>query len=129
MSETSQRPTLLTVLCILSFISAGITALFVLLVLVAAGALASNAALAPYLSQVAAGGTIYMILTIVLAGASFYGVLQMWKLKKLGFFIYAGANVVALIVPLIFGAGFSIVGAGLTALFVGLYYMNVKSMT
>lgn len=81
------------------------------------------------LAQMATGGTVSLILQIVLAVASFYGVLQMWKLKKIGFFIYSGAQVAMIIVSLAFGGGFSILGVGLTALFIGLYYMNVKKMS
>jgi len=51
----------------------------------------------------------------------------MWKLKKLGFFIYSGVQVLGIVITLIFG-GFSIVGVAITAVFVGLYYINLKSM-
>jgi len=81
------------------------------------------------LAQLAAGGTISLILNFVLAAASFYGVLQMWNLKKQGFFIYAGVQVAMIVVTLAFGGGFSIFGVAITALFIGLYYMNLKKMS
>lgn len=128
MSEsTTKRPTLLTVLCVLSWISAGLVALFSVLVLVGAAALLSSLGSLPGMG--AAGGTVQLIIALVLAGAQIYAVLQMWNLKKIGFFIYAGVQVIGIVVPLIFSAPFSIVGVGITALFVGLYYVNLKSMT
>jgi FtsH-binding integral membrane protein len=127
MSEASKRPTLLTVLCILSFIASGLGILFGVLLLVGAAAVLSQLGSIPGLS--ATGGSGYLIGTLVLAGVQFYGVLQMWNLKKIGFFIYAGVQAVGIVLPLIFGMPFSAFGLAITALFVGLYYINLKVMS
>lgn len=127
MSEatTTTRPTLLTVLCILSWISGALGALFSLLVLVGAAAILSSMGNIPGMS--AGGSTVSLIITLVLSIAQIYGVLQMWKLKKMGFFIYSGVQVLSIVSTVIF-FGFNIIGVGIAALFIGLYYINLKHM-
>jgi len=116
---TNQRPTFLTVLCILTFIGSGLALLFSLIGLVAAGAIESFAS---YLPVGVGGGIFKSILLIVLIAGSLYGAIQMWKLKKLGFYIYAAANVILLIMS------FGIMGLIFTALFIVLYGLNLKHM-
>ena len=116
---TNQRPTFLTVLCILTFIATGLMLLFGLIGLVAAGAIES---FSQYLPTGADSGIFKSIITLVLVAASLYGAIQMWKLKKLGFYIYAGANVIMLVL------GFSIWSLIITAAFIVMYYLNVKVM-
>ena len=123
--EPGKRPGLLTVLCILTFIGSGLATLFFLLATVGMGALLSSV---PGMDALAGGGTAMFAVSTVLAAASLFGAIQMWKLKKMGFFIYAGANVVALVLPLAFGGAFSTMGAIFTILFIVLYYLNVKHM-
>lgn len=123
--STGKRPGLLTVLCILTFIGSGLGTLFMLLATVGMGALMESI---PGLGAAMAGGTAYFAIATVLAAASLYGAIQMWKLKKMGFFIYAGASVVSIILPLVFGLPFSAMGAVIPVLFIVLYYLNVKHM-
>ncbi|MCB0381518.1 MAG: hypothetical protein KDD24_09695 [Flavobacteriales bacterium] len=123
--STGKRPGLLTVLCILTFIGSGLGTLFMLLATVGMGALMESI---PGLGAAMAGGTDYFAIGTVLAAASLYGAIQMWKLKKMGFFIYAGASVVSIILPLVFGLPFSAMGAVIPVLFIVLYYLNVKHM-
>lgn len=76
MSNTAgQRPTLLTVLCILSFISAGLGILFGVLLLVGAAAVLGSLGSLPGMSV--GGGSAYLIISLILAGVQFYAVLQM----------------------------------------------------
>ena len=117
--QTNQRPTFLTVLCILTFIGSGLSLLFGLIGLVAAGALESVSA---YLPVGVDSGLFKSIILIILMAGSLYGAIQMWKLKKLGFYIYAAANVVLLIL------GFSIWSLIFTALFIVLYGLNLKHL-
>ena len=123
--STGKRPGLLTVLCILTFIGSGLGTLFMLLATVGMGALMESI---PGLGAAMAGGTAYFAIGTVLAAASLYGAIQMWKLKKMGFFIYAGASVVSIILTLVFGLPFSAMGAVIPVLFIVLYYLNVKHM-
>jgi hypothetical protein len=150
-SGAPQRPTFLTVLCILSFIWSGISIIVMLLGMGVKGAVegsgvdlneAMDAARqanpelynTPEMQDAMAstGDALSwpsLILTLGLILVSLYGVVKMWNLKKQGFFIYAGAAVLGLIVPLFFGQAFSFFGLVLTGIFVGLYYMNTKVMS
>lgn len=120
------RPGMLTVLCILSFIANGLGLLILFLLLVAAGTISSL--LPDSLSSMFAGGTTQTIVSLIGCAAAFYGVLQMWSLKKMGFYIYTGAQLLGLIAPLMFGGEFSVMGAIFAALFIVLYYLNLKHM-
>ncbi len=115
-----KRPVFLTVLCILTFIGSGLGLLFGLIGLVAAGAIES---FAQYLPVGVDSGIFKSIILIVMLAGSLYGAIQMWKLKKLGFYIYAGANVILLIMS------FGIFGLIFTALFIVLYGLNLKHMS
>ena len=123
------RPTFLTVLCILTFIGSGLSALFLLIGLVAAGALASWLGNIPGMGDMGGLGSGYLVIVLVLALASLYGAIMMWKLKKMGFYLYSGANVIALVVPIIMASGkFSVFGLIITALFIILYGLNLKHL-
>lgn len=127
---TAKRPGLLSVLCILTFIGSGLGILVYLLLAVAAGTLGAMLADIPGLGSMIAGGGIAIFASgLILALASFFGALKMWKLKKMGFYIYTIAQVLMLIVPVIFGVPFSVMGAVFTALFIVLYGLNLKHMS
>jgi len=129
MEQASGRPTLVTVLCILSFLGSGLSALFLLLIVIGGATLASKLPEAFSGMFAASGGMTFLIATLVLSVASLLGAIKMWGMKKLGFFLYAGANIVGIILPLAFGMGFSIFGAVITLGFIGGYYTQFKNMT
>lgn len=116
------RPTFLTVLCILSFIAAGIS--FILLLLGGAiGGVAESAG--------ATGtGSLWTLLAVsgVLTIASLVGVIQMWKLKKTGFFIYTGSAVAGLIATTVMSGSFPTMSAVFSVLFIVLYGVNLKHL-
>jgi len=121
------RPTFLTVLCILTFIGSGLTALLLLIGLVAAGAASGVLSSIPGMGDMAGFGSGYFVVVLVLALSSLYGAIMMWKLKKMGFYLYSGANVIALFIPMIMASGkFSFFGLFITALFIILYGLNLK---
>lgn len=123
------RPTFLTVLCILTFIGSGLSAFANLLLLVAAGAASSMLSSIPLMGDVGGLGSGYLVIVLVLALASLYGAIMMWKLKKMGFYLYSGANVIALFIPMIMASGkFPIFGLIITALFIFLYGLNLKHL-
>jgi len=124
-TQAGNRPGFLTALCILTFIGSGLGALFMLLATVGMGTLLASI---PGMDALMGGGTAYFAVGTIIAAASLFGAIQMWKLKKMGFFIYAGANVVGIILPLVFGLSFSAMGAFFPVLFIVLYYLNVKHM-
>ena len=74
-----------------------------------------------------APGMFYYLITALLYAASFVGVLYMWKLLKKGFHIYAIAQILLLIVTVIFVTGSSIWGSViLTAVWIGVYYLYYR---
>jgi len=76
------------------------------------------------------GGTAYFAVSAALSGASLFGALQMWKLKKMGFFIYTGANLVMAILPIVWlGLAFGAMGFGVPVVFIVLYGLNLKHMS
>lgn len=152
MSQGNARPTLLTVLCILSFIAAGIGIISMLLVGAARGVVdaagvnvqetmntemansgASGEQVAALNSAMDQATTAfswpYIITAMVLILVGLYGVIKMWKLQKQGYYIYAGTQVAGIVVPLIFGMAFSTFGAVLAVAFIALYGMNLKHMS
>jgi len=123
------RPTFLTVLCILTFIGSGFRTLIFLILLVAAGAVSSWLGSIPGMGDMGGLGSGYLVIILVLALASLYGAIMMWQLKKMGFYLYSGANVIALIVPIFMASSdFSVWGLVFTALFIILYGLNLKHL-
>ena len=123
------RPTFLTVLCILTFIGSGFRTLIFLILLVAAGAISSWLGSIPGMGDMGGLGSGYLVIVLVLALASVYGAIMMWQLKKMGFYLYSGANVIALIVPIFMASSeFSVWGLVFTALFIILYGLNLKHL-
>jgi len=117
-----KRPGFLTVLGVLSFIGIALQ----------------------IISNLGALGTMAGIVGIIAAIGCLYGVLQMWKLKKMGFYIYAVCEIAPVVVALItigsaafafgaIGGGFMAVVAMLSmffpVLFIILYALNLKHMS
>ncbi len=125
--ESAKRPAFLTVLCILTWIGSGLGSLLLILLLVGAGFLA-NSSLGTLLGPALAGGSAMIGLLTVCSVGSLFGAIMMWKLKKVGFYIYAGCQVLSAITPLIFGGTSGVMGYVFTALFIVLYGLNLKHM-
>jgi hypothetical protein len=71
----------------------------------------------------------YYLTICVLSIVSLTGAILMWKLKKLGFHIYALSNLAALFVPiLMFSYPISWSGILTTSCFIVLYALNLKEM-
>ena len=116
---TATRPSFLTVLCILSYIGCALGII---------GGLMSIT-------------TLTGIVGVVASLICLWGVIQMWKLKKMGFYIYLIGEIAPLIVSLVtigFASIFSFTG-GIMALavlfgfvfsliFILLYALNLKHM-
>ncbi|MDP1802384.1 MAG: hypothetical protein Q8L81_13585, partial [Bacteroidota bacterium] len=60
---------------------------------------------------------------------SLFGVIKMWKLQKIGFFLYVGATVVSIIMTIVY-SGFSsgMMSIVFGALFIVLYGLNLKHL-
>lgn len=127
--ESAKRPTLLTVLCILTFIGSGLSLLVFLLATVAFGVVSGMMESIPGMSALTSGGIAFFAISLILSAVSLYGAIQMWKLKKMGYYMYAGASVIAFILPIaMLGIPFNAMGIVWLAVFLGLYGMNLKHM-
>ena len=132
-----KRPTILTIVCILSFISSGlgclsalITPLFsdVMIELLKKSPDYNEEVMAEMVTVLQAGWGFYLI-TFALALCSLTGVFFMWKLRKIGFHLYALSNLALLFTPLLlFSMALSWSGIFLTASFILLYATNLKFM-
>jgi hypothetical protein len=144
-TEAAKRPTFLTVLCILSFIAAGLGIIayigaiaLVGAVSAAAGAVSdamsseAGAAMEAASAAMSAGPSAGLIWAYIIVGfittlVGLFGVIKMWKLQKVGFFIYVGCSVASMVMGMIYG-GFSVMGVLFPVLFIVLYGMNLKHM-
>jgi hypothetical protein len=138
------RPTFLTVLCILSFIAAGLGILGYITAIALIGAAsaavgaigdaagATSEMGAAMQAAMSAGPSVGMIWAYVIVGfvttlVGLFGVIKMWKLQKVGFFIYVGCAVASMVMGMIY-SGFSVMGVLFPVLFIVLYGLNLKHM-
>lgn len=117
----AQRPTFLSVLCILTFIGSGFSVLGYLLTTVFKGVIDSLMSSLP-LPIVPEVSVVSGIFGLIAAAASLYGAIKMWKMEKIGFYLYAAGQIVMLVL------GFGIWSFIFTALFIVLYGLNFKHL-
>ncbi len=145
--EENERPPFLNVLCILSFIASGVMILSWLII----GASKKMSEMrgidliekiktenqdmftTPESIDMLSSMEImftwpYMIVSLILAIVSLFGVIKMWNLKKQGFYMYSAAGIIGIAVPMLFGLPFGLLGAFITLAFIALYYQNTKVM-
>lgn len=136
-NDVPKRPTFLTVLCILSFISGGLGSLSALITPMFSDLMIEFLKNSPNYDETLMDETImllhagwgYYLITFVFAMCSLVGVFFMWKLKKIGFHFYALSNLGLLFAPmLMFDMAISWAGIFLTASFILLYAVNLKFM-
>jgi FtsH-binding integral membrane protein len=105
MDRSNTRPELLRILCILSFIGSGISALSNLMVFLSFDQMDlifdDLVGKFPQLEPILSGGKGFFISGFVLYAISLVGVFQMWKLRKIGFHLYTGAQFFILLLPVI----------------------------
>lgn len=147
-----QRPTMLSVLCILTFIGSGWSVLSGLFSLIGGGnseqsmqtmysMINGNPDLANMMQSMmetlqvmATHAKSIGMINLVLSVISLLGAIMMFRLKRLGFYLYAAAQVVMLFI-LPYFAGFSFlvvamfaVSAVFSAIFIILYAVNLKHL-
>ncbi len=126
--ETTQRPNLLSALCILSFIGSGLG--FIGYFLASVFFTKTSELIIQYSNwhTVEAISPMYFTLFMALSAASLIGAIRMWKLHRDGFFIYTVAQIIMLFLPVIWigNNSFSVTGAIFTAIFIGGYALNFK---
>ena len=144
--EAGKRPTFLTVLCILSFIAAGFSIIGGLIMGLGKGAVEAAGGTTSISNEMSnmpgmtSEGTAaleafnavfswpYMITSMILVIIGLIGVIKMWKLQKQGFYIYVGTAVAGIILPLVFGIPFGVMGTVITVAFIAMYGANLKAM-
>jgi len=142
--EAAKRPVFLTVLCILSFVAAGFAAIGYIAVITLMGAVTAGASALEGMSGEAgaAGAAIteaistgpsagltwaYIVVGFLTMLISLFGVIKMWKLQKMGYFLYVGASVVSMIMGIIY-SGFGVMAVIFPILFIVLYGLNLKHL-
>ena len=131
-----KRPTLLTVLCILTFIASGLNAFSNLMVFIffdvsmKFGAEMVKAFKLPGMELFLSAKPEYFAVTAVINALAVAGALRMWQLRKHGFHIYTVSQILLILAPMYFfklpGPDFfSIIIGGI---FVLLYGSNLKNM-
>ena len=141
-SEAPKRPVFLTVLCVLSFIAAGLGVIGYVTVLTAMGAASAiassgmegvsdeaSAAISYAMSSMPSAGMTwaYIIVGFLTTLVSLFGVIKMWKLQKIGYFIYVGSAVASMVMGIIY-SGFGVMGVIFPVLFIVLYGLNLKHL-
>ncbi len=148
-NETPKRPQFITVLCILTFIGSGLAFIGAIW-----GYFSIKASAAVLQTMGTAQGDTYgmmsgmqetmikavenavpnLIIGLLCAALCLYGALQMWKLKKIGFFIYSVGEITPAIAGFFLGGGGLIGGAGAVVgllfaiVWIVLYAVNLKHM-
>ncbi|MFU8842392.1 MAG: hypothetical protein ACNA7V_01145 [Bacteroidales bacterium] len=132
--QRAERPELLKILCILSFIGSGLSAVSNLVIWLTFNQLdlviEDMITNFPELETILSGGKGFFISGFVLYSISLFGVLQMWKLKKIGFHYYTGAQIFILLLPVITIESFQvpILSIILTLAFILAYSSQLKFM-
>ena len=134
-NEIPKRPTFLTVICILTFISSGLGCISAVLTPLFSDLMIEFLKSTPNFDEAAMSQTIillqagwgFYLISFVLAACSLAGAVLMWNLKKIGFHFYALSNLGLLFVPmLMLSMPISWEGILLTSSFIALYAFNFK---
>jgi hypothetical protein len=111
-NDSSPNLILLKILCVFSFIGSGLGFLSFGVILLAYGYFTSNLSLIPLeqnrelIELLLSGGRPFFALSALFYGISFSGVFLLWKMKRIGFHLYAVSQILLLIVPLVYVKGY-----------------------
>lgn len=129
-----KRPDLLKLLCILTFIGSGLASVSNLFIYLSFDEMLllidEYKMLLPEMETILSGGKRFFLTGFILYTLSFVGAFNMWKLRKIGFHLYAVAQIFILISPVVFikSYPFSFIGLIVTAIFIGAYASTLKFM-
>ena len=132
-----KRPRRLTVLCILTFIFSGLGCLSSILTPFLADEMSDFIKNSPNYKdeafaesiKVIEAGWIYHFPTFILALGSVLGAVLMWRLKKVGFHLYAISNLSLLFIPtLTLGLSISWSAIFVSVGFIGMYGLHLRFM-
>ncbi len=130
-SEAKKRPGLLTVLCILTFIGSGLSILIWLFAIIGLGSVLGFLGNIPGFSSGGGGSSIIVsIVLLLLAIVLLLSAIMMWKLKKMGYYLYILVKILGIILPIVLlGSMFKIAGLIIPVIFIVLYGLNYKAMS
>ncbi len=135
LNKQENRPELLTVLCVLTFIGSGIGVVSNFFVLTSYSSIQELISIGnltfPGIDILLSVDKTYFLIGFILSSISLFGAYNMWKLKKIGFHFYTIAQILLLIVPYFYfqNFGFPYFGLLITVTFVFLYNLNLKAMS
>jgi len=132
-----QRPGLLTVVCILTYVGSGmnlISSIIIFLFFDAFKVVAANLAKTlnlPGMDMLINGPSVFFAVSALIYAIAITGALLMWQLRKVGFHVYTISQIILVIAPMYF---FKLSGPGmmdilLAGVFILLYSMNLKAMS
>ncbi|MFZ4401883.1 MAG: hypothetical protein ACOYO1_17770 [Bacteroidales bacterium] len=139
-NQPKQRPQILSVFCVLTFIWSGLVFINNLTCALLYNTLKENIStiklpsiyeeMRPAMLQLFSNGRLFFVAGFLLSFFSLFGAIKMWKLQKKGFHIYTISQIILLMLPLIFikGAGVQSIEFLITAFFVLMYSMHLKIM-
>ncbi|MEI8339336.1 MAG: hypothetical protein WCF94_01590 [bacterium] len=119
METTNQRPVLVTIICILSFIGIAFSVFGLIMALVASSSLAAAGVNMPIW---------YSIFSLVWAVGYLYATIQIWKMKKMGVNIYTGLAVIDYVLMTV-AYGLSMPSLVITVVCLVLLYTQYKKMS
>lgn len=129
-----ERPVLLTVLLILTFLGSGMGAISYLFVSMSHDEvmriLKEVYSDFPGIELILSAKESYFTIGFFLSAISFMGAVMMWKLKKAGFHFYTAAQIFMIILPLVTipGYQFSLLSVVVPAAFILAYGTNLRLM-
>jgi hypothetical protein len=131
------RPTLLTVLCILTFTGSGLNIISGLAIgtffneFVRVAADLAETYKLPGMEMITEGSPGFFFISALFYSGSVAGAVMMWRLRKTGFHVYAISQILLLIAPMYFFKlpGPSVPDIIFTGLFLILYSVNLRIMT
>jgi hypothetical protein len=128
-----KRPELLTYLCILTFIGSGLAAISNLFIFLSYDDMINltekiNLDL-PEFDLMMSGGRRFFFTGFVLYSISLFGAIFMWKLRKIGFHFYTGAQIFIIVLPVAFipAYPFSFLSVMVTVAFIIGYAVHLKN--
>lgn len=128
------KPALLSVLCVLTFIGSGISSVSFLMVYFSyqevIPLIYELSEAFPGVELFAKAGKNFFLTGFILYFLSLFGGLLMWQLRKPGFHFYTAAQIMIVLLPVVYikGFPFPFLEASVTAIFILLYSRFLKIM-
>ncbi len=135
-SEAAPNLTLLRILCIFTFVGSGLALFSYGIIGLVHSYFSANLNLIPdeqnreLIELMLSAGRTFFFLNTILYAISFAGAVLLWRMRKVGFHLYTASQLLLLILPLIYIAGFPMPGITifLTFLFIWGYSGFLKFM-